>query len=97
MVKGFRYRLTMVPPILTSFTVRSNLTTLATQDPLGVRILCFTTPEGIVEFMRMMMMVESRYYHKLSPENFVHYKTKQTLKLRKELGGFEQQYKAWMV
>ena len=42
-------------------------------------------------------MVESRYYHKLSPKNFVHYKSEQTLKLRKELGEFEQRYKAWII
>ena len=45
----------------------------------------------------MITMVESQYYHKLFPENFVHYKSEQTLKLRKELGEFEQRYKAWIV
>ena len=34
---------------------------------------------------------------KLSPEDFVHYKSEQTQKLRKELGDFEQRYKAWIV
>ena len=57
----------MVPPTPTSFAVRSDLATLVTQDPSGVIILHFATPEGIVEFVRMMMMVESRYYCKLSP------------------------------
>ncbi|KAF9644331.1 hypothetical protein BDM02DRAFT_3122068 [Thelephora ganbajun] len=42
-------------------------------------------------------MVESRYYRKLSPENIVHYKSEHTVKLRKELGDFEQRYKAWIV
>ena len=33
----------------------------------------------------------------LSLENFVHYKNEQILKLRRELGDFEQQYKAWII
>jgi len=42
-------------------------------------------------------MVESRYYRKLSPEDFVHYKSERTLTLGREFWDFEQQYKAWVV
>ena len=51
----------------------------------------------LVEFSRMITMVESRYYRKLFPENFVHHKSEQKLKLRKELGEFEQRYKTWII
>ena len=95
--KEERYRPTMASPYLTSFTARYDLATLATRDPSAFAIVRFATPEGAVEFSRMLTTVESRYYHKLSPENFVHYKSEQTLKLRKELGEFEQRYKAWIV
>ena len=95
--KEERYRPTMASPHPTSFAARNDLATLATRDPSAFAIVHFATPEGVVEFSRMITMVESRYYHKLSPENFVHYKSEQTLKLRKELGEFEQRYKAWIV
>ena len=95
--KEERYRPTTDPPTPTSFAARSDLAALATRDPSAVAILQFATPEGVVEFARMMTMVESRYYRKLSPENFVHYRSEQTVKLRKELGDFEQRYKAWIV
>ena len=42
-------------------------------------------------------MVESRYYRKLSPEDFVHYKSERTLTLRREFWDFEQRYKAWVI
>ena len=89
-----RYRPTTVPPAPTSFAVTG---ALAIQNPSGLTIFDFTSPEGVIEFTRMITMVESRYYHKLSPENFVHYKSEQALKLRRELGDFEQRYKAWIV
>jgi hypothetical protein len=95
--KEERYRPTTAPPPPTSFGTRKDLGTLATQDPPGLTIVHFATPEGVVEFARMITMVESRYYRKLSPENFVHYNSEQTRKIRRELGDFEQRYKAWIV
>ena len=92
-----RYRPTTLPPPPASFVLGDDLATLAARDPLGLIITYFTGTEGTVEFARMITMVESRYYRKLSPENFVHYKSEQTTKLRKELGDFEQRYKAWIV
>ena len=62
-----------------------------------MKISQFATPEGVVKFARMITMVESSYYHTLSSENFVHYKSVQTQELRKKLGDFEQRYKAWIV
>ena len=91
-----RYRPTTTPPPPT-FVLGDDLATLAARDPLGLIIAYFSNTKGTVEFARMITMVESRYYRKLSPENFVHYKSEQTLKLRKELGDFEQRYKAWIV
>jgi hypothetical protein len=105
--KEERYRPTMIPPAPTKFAARDDLISLATQIPPSVAtedkpsssltIVHFASPEGVVEFARMMTMVESRYYRKLCPENFVHYKSKETSRLRKELGEFEQRYKAWIV
>ena len=93
-----RYRSTTVSPAPTSFAARRDFADRATQNPSGLTISDFaTTPGGIAEFTRMITMVESRYYHKLSPENFVHYKSEQTKKLRNELGEFEQRYKTWIV
>jgi len=92
-----RYRPTTIPPPPTLFAARSDLTALATWNPSGLTIVHFATPEGVVEFARMMTTVESRYYHKLTPESLVHYKSEHTSKLRKELGDFEQRYKAWIV
>ena len=95
--KEERYRSTIAPPISTLFAARNDLATLATRDSSAMTLVRFATPEGVIEFARMVTMVESRYYRKLSPEDFVHYKSPQTLKLRKELGDFEQRYKAWIV
>jgi hypothetical protein len=95
--KEERYKPTTFPPTPTSFAARGDLAALAERNPSGLTIFQFATPEGIAEFARMITMVESEYYRKLSPENFVHYKSKQTLELRKELGNFEQRYKAWIV
>ena len=95
--KGERYKPTTGPPTPTSSAARSDPAALAKRTPSNVKTSQFATPEGVVKFTRMITMVESRYYHKLSPENFVHYKSEQTQKLRKELGDFEQRYKAWIV
>ena len=95
--KGERYKPTMVPPPPTSFAAGGDLAALATWSPSGLSTVHFATPEGVLEFARMITMVESKYYRKLSPEDFVHYKSEQTQKLRKELGDFEQRYKAWIV
>ena len=95
--KEERYKPTTIAPPPTPFATRSDLITLAKRNASDLRILHFATPEGVVEFARMMTMVESRYYRKLSPENFVHYKSEETTKLRRELGDFEQRYKAWIV
>ena len=92
-----RYKPKIVPPVPTAFAARNDLADLATQRPSEFTVLHLATPEGVEEFARMMTMAESRYYRKLSPENFVHYKSEQTLKLRRELGDFEQRYKAWIV
>ena len=95
--KEERYKPTTVPPLPTSFAAKNALATLAKQNPSDLTMLHFATTEGVTEFARMITMVESRYYRKLSPENFVHYKSEETLRLRKELGDFEQRYKAWIV
>ena len=95
--KEERYRPSATPPPPTPFAARNDLTTLAARNPSALTITHFATPAGVVEFARMITMVESRYYRKLSPEDFVHYKSEQTLKLRRELGDFEQRYKAWIV
>lgn len=95
--KGERYKPTLIPPPPTTFARRDDLITLATREPSALKITHFATLDGVVEFARMMTMVESRYYRKLSPENFVHYKSEQTRKLRNELGDFEQRYKTWIV
>jgi len=55
--KGFRP--TTDPPAPTSFAASRDLTALATQNLPGVMISQFATPEGVVEFTRMMTMVES--------------------------------------
>ena len=95
--KEERYRPTATPPPPTPFAARNDLDALAARDTSALTIVHFANPEGVIEFARMMTMVESRYYHKLSPEDFVHYKSEQTLKLRRELGDFEQRYKSWIV
>ena len=92
-----RYKPQVVPPAPTAFATRNDLAALAEQSPSEFTVLHLATPEGVEEFARMMTMVESRYYRKLSPENFVHYKSEQTQKLRRDLGDFEQRYKAWIV
>jgi len=92
-----RYRPAVSPLPPTAFAARNDLTTLAARDPSALTIVHFATPQGVAEFARMITMVESQYYRKLSPEDFVHYKSEQTLMLRKELGDFEQRYKAWIV
>ena len=92
-----RYMPTTVPPSPTPFAARDDLASLALRNQGDLKIVHFATPEGVIEFARMITMVESKYYRKLSPENFVHYKSDQTKKLRKELGNFEQRYKAWIV
>ena len=89
---GLRHSLPLPPS-----STRNDLTALATQNPLGLSIVHFASPEGVVEFAGAITVVEVRYYRKLSPENFVHYKSQQTFKLRKELGGFERWYKVWIV
>ena len=95
--KEERYRPTVTPPPPTPFAARNDLIALTARDPSALTIVHFATPEGVIEFARMMTMVESQYYRKLSPEDFVHFKSEQTLKLRRELGDFEQRYKAWIV
>ena len=95
--KEERYKPTMVPPPPTSLAARNDLVALVTRNASDLTILHFATPDGVVEFARMITMVESGYYHQLSPENFVHYKSQETVKLRRELGDFEQRYKAWIV
>lgn len=92
-----RYRPTAVPPSPTPFAARKDLISLASRNQYDLTIVHFATPEGVTEFARMITMVESKYYRKLSPENFVHYKSDKTQKIRRELGNFEQRYKAWIV
>ena len=92
-----RYRPAVSPLPPTAFAARNDLITLAARDPSALTIVHFGTPQGVVDFARMLTMVESRYYRKLSPEDFVHYKSERTLMLRRELGDFEQRYKAWIV
>lgn len=92
-----RYKSTSVPPSPTSFAVRNDLISLASGNRYDLRIIHFATPVGVIEFARMITMVESRYYRKLSPENFVHYKSDKTQKIRRELGEFQQRSKAWIV
>jgi len=92
-----RYRPAVSPLPPTTFAARNDLITLAARDPSALTIVHFASPQGVVEFARMITMVESRYYRKLSPEDFVHYKSERTLMLRRELGDFEQRYKAWIV
>ena len=95
--KEERYRPTVAPPPPTPFAEWDLLAGLATKNPSSLTIAHLAKPECVVEFARMVTMVESRYYRKLSPEDLVHHKSDQTLKLRKELGDFEQRYKAWIV
>ena len=95
--KEERYRPAVSPLPPTAFAARNDLTTLAARNPSALTIFHFATPQGVVEFAKMVTMVESRYYRNLSPEDFVHYKSEQTLMLRRELGDFEQRYKAWIV
>ena len=92
-----RYMPTTAPLSPTLFATRDDLVSLASRNPYDLTIVHFATPGGVVEFARMITMVESKYYRKLSPENFVHYKSDQTQKIRRELGDFEQRYKAWIV
>ena len=92
-----RYKPTTISPSPTLFEARKDLASLASRDRYNLTIAHFATPEGVIEFARMITMVESKYYRKLSPENFVHYKSDQTKRIRKELGDFEQRYKAWIV
>ena len=92
-----RYRPALSPLPPTAFAARNDLVALASRNPSALTIVHFATPEGVVEFARMITMAESRYYRKLSPEDFVHYKSDRTLKLRRESGEFEQRYKAWIV
>ena len=92
-----RYKPTAAAPPPTSFLARKDLADLSARDPSDLTVVQFTTPEGVEEFTRMITMVQSRYYRKLSPENFVHYKSQETQKIRRELGDFEQRYKAWIV
>ena len=95
--KEERYKPTTVPPPPTPFASKKNLAALVTKDPTALETVRFATPEGVVEFARMITMVESTYYRKLSPENFVHYNSEQTQNIRRELGDFEQRYKTWIV
>lgn len=92
-----RYKPKIIPPVPTAFAARNDLAALATESPSEFTVLHLATPEGVEEFARMMTMAESKYYRKLSPENFVHYKSEQTLRLRRDLGDFEQRYKAWII
>ena len=92
-----RYRPTTVSPPPTSFKMGKDLVVLAERKPSELTVGRFASPEGVEEFARMITMVESRYYRKLSPEDIVHHKSEQTLRIRKELGDFEQRYKAWIV
>ena len=91
----YKPRMTLHPP--TPFAARDDLAALALRNPAILTITHFTIPEGVVEFARVMTMVESRYYHKLSPENIVDYNSEQTFQLRKELGDFDQRCRAWIV
>ena len=81
------------PPALSA--EMDHLATLAARNPSTLTIAHFArTSEGVVQFARMVTMVESRYYRRLSP--FVDHKSYKMLELRKELRGFEQRYKAWI-
>jgi len=92
-----RYRPAVSPLLRTAFAARSDLTTLVARDPSAPTIVHFGTPQGVVKFVRMITMAESRYYRKLSPDDIVHYKSERTLMLRSEFWDFEQRYKAWVV
>lgn len=92
-----RYGPTTVPLPSTPFAARGDLASLASRNKFDLTIVHFATPEGVMEFARMITMVESKYYRKLSPENFVHYKSDRSQKIRRHLGEFEQRYKAWIV
>ena len=95
--KEERYRPSTLSPSPTSFAARNDLASLASRNQFDLTVVHFATPEGVIEFARAITMVESTYYRKLSPESFVHYKSDQTQKIRRELGDFEQRYKAWIV
>jgi hypothetical protein len=61
----------MIPPAPTQFATKNVLIILATQKLLGLSIVRFASPEGVVEFARAITMVEAWYYRKLSPRNVV--------------------------
>jgi hypothetical protein len=95
--KEDRYKPTTIPPPSTPFAANKDPAVLATQGSTALKTVDFATPEGVVEFARMITMVESDYYRDLSPENWVHLDSEQTRKVRRDLGNFEQRYKAWIV
>ena len=93
--KKERYRSTTDPPASASFAERNDL---ATQNPSGMTVSKSATPKGVVEFTRMMTIVESRYYHNYPQRISCITRASRRGSLERNGGDSEQRYKAqWAV